>query len=206
MIGQIFLRVFSQSKILSGAFGASNNSASPEGGGGSPPTAPPTPPKGKLWGCVCLGIWDPKLDWVKCHACCQEVAQCKMGDAEMPVYTKLLDDFETGMAESRINELFSTVQTALVPLIAKVLASKAQPDTSALHGTFPLDKQEELNKAVVQALGFEGRQVCPLCWQLPSSNTCPTTAPDLPLASAKSDMMGWSRVLLSHTLDAARSY
>ena len=30
--------------------------------------------------------------------------------------------------------------------------------------------------------------------------------PDLPLASAGSDMIGWRRVLLSHTLDAARSY
>ena len=29
---------------------------------------------------------------------------------------------------------------------------------------------------------------------------------DLPLASAGSDMIKWSRVLLSHTLDAARSY
>ena len=30
--------------------------------------------------------------------------------------------------------------------------------------------------------------------------------PDLPPASANSDMIGWSRVLLSHTLAAARSY
>ena len=30
--------------------------------------------------------------------------------------------------------------------------------------------------------------------------------PDWPLASAGSDMIGWIRVLLSHTLDAARSY
>ena len=30
--------------------------------------------------------------------------------------------------------------------------------------------------------------------------------PGLRLASASSDMIGWSRVLLSHTLDAARSY
>ena len=29
---------------------------------------------------------------------------------------------------------------------------------------------------------------------------------DLPLASANSDMIRWSRVLPSHTLDAARSY
>ena len=30
--------------------------------------------------------------------------------------------------------------------------------------------------------------------------------PDLPLACARSDMIRWGRVLLSHTLDAARSY
>ena len=34
----------------------------------------------------------------------------------------------------------------------------------------------------------------------------PQTPPDLPLASASSDMIGWSRVLLSHPLDAACSY
>ena len=30
--------------------------------------------------------------------------------------------------------------------------------------------------------------------------------PDLPLASANSHMIRWGRVLLSHLLDAARSY
>ena len=55
VIGQIFLRVFSQSKIFSGAFGASqfrpktffgasNNSGCPEGGGSPPQPHPPTPP------------------------------------------------------------------------------------------------------------------------------------------------------------------
>ena len=33
-----------------------------------------------------------------------------------------------------------------------------------------------------------------------------TDGADLPLPSASSDVIGWSRVLLSHTLDAARSY
>ena len=37
----------------------------------------------------------------------------------------------------------------------------------------------------------------------PGGDTC---GADLPLASAGSDMIGWGRVLLSHTLDAARSY
>ena len=35
---------------------------------------------------------------------------------------------------------------------------------------------------------------------------CGEANPDLPLASASSDMIRWSRVLLSHTVDAARSY
>ena len=34
----------------------------------------------------------------------------------------------------------------------------------------------------------------------------PALGPDVPPASAGSDMIRWSRVLLSHTLDAARSY
>ena len=37
------------------------------------------------------------------------------------------------------------------------------------------------------------------------TNTMASCQPDLPLASASSDMIRWSRVLLSHTLDAARS-
>ena len=65
MIGQNFLQVFSQSKIFSdafsasqfrpknffGAFGASNNSGSPEGGGSPPQPHPPTPPLSKPLPC-----------------------------------------------------------------------------------------------------------------------------------------------------------
>ena len=36
--------------------------------------------------------------------------------------------------------------------------------------------------------------------------TRPSLRADLPLASANSDIIGWSRVLLSQALDAARSY
>ena len=32
------------------------------------------------------------------------------------------------------------------------------------------------------------------------------SGPDLPLGSASSDMIRWSRVLLSHTMDAVPSY
>ena len=47
------------------------------------------------------------------------------------------------------------------------------------------------------------------CWEVgtgQSQRQVRESEPDLPLASASSDMIRWSRVLLSHTLDAARSY
>ena len=40
----------------------------------------------------------------------------------------------------------------------------------------------------------------------PDQKTDPGPRTDLPLASANSDVIRWSRVLLSHPLDAARSY
>ena len=47
------------------------------------------------------------------------------------------------------------------------------------------------------------RPASPSEWQQLGFKGC---LPDLPLAPAGSDMIKWSRVLLSHTLDAARSY
>ena len=39
-----------------------------------------------------------------------------------------------------------------------------------------------------------------------ATDDCYCRTPDLPLAFAGSDMIRWGKVLLSHTLDAARSY
>ena len=52
-----------------------------------------------------------------------------------------------------------------------------------------------------------GRTVCAPkeLWAIPRVHKR-QSAPNLPLPSAISGMIGWSRVLLSHTLDAARSY
>ena len=71
------------------------------------------------------------------------------------LYTQMLDEFEMGMAAERIDDIFSNIETALVPLIQQVLDSKAQPKTDALRGTFDIEKQKEVNRKIVTTLGFD---------------------------------------------------
>jgi carboxypeptidase Taq len=67
----------------------------------------------------------------------------------------MLDEFEVGMSQSRIDEIFDEVQSTLVPLIAEVLASKNAPSSEPLEGTFDVSKQQELSEKLVTAIGFD---------------------------------------------------
>ena len=51
--------------------------------------------------------------------------------------------------------MFDKVQTALVPLIAKVLASDYQPSKAPLEGSFPLEAQKRVGNAIIKAIGFD---------------------------------------------------
>ena len=77
------------------------------------------------------------------------------GDSDRSLYTQMLDQFETGMDPQRINDMFDEIQDALVPLIAKVLASQTPPSNKPLRGTFDIDKQKQLNQKIVQQIGFK---------------------------------------------------
>ena len=71
--------------------------------------------------------------------------------------------------------------------------AKAETDASNSLKLNPNSKKAFYRRAQVWAL------VCPV----PGAHR---TAPDVPPASAGSDMIRWSRVLLSHSPHAARSY
>eukprot|EP00591_Stephanopyxis_turris_P003736 CAMPEP_0195524868 /NCGR_PEP_ID=MMETSP0794_2-20130614/24961_1 /TAXON_ID=515487 /ORGANISM="Stephanopyxis turris, Strain CCMP 815" /LENGTH=531 /DNA_ID=CAMNT_0040655187 /DNA_START=182 /DNA_END=1777 /DNA_ORIENTATION=- len=91
-----------------------------------------------------------------CFNTAKEVAEAKRGDAkDISLYTQMLDKFETGMAKSRIDDVFARIQTALVPLIARVSSSPSAPSTNPLKGTFPIDRQKELSEKIVKAIGFD---------------------------------------------------
>lgn len=71
------------------------------------------------------------------------------------VYTVLLDEFEKGMPAQRIDDIFDEIQTALVPLLKKVLASDSPPSNECLKGSFDVVGQKNLSREVVTSLGFD---------------------------------------------------
>lgn len=91
-----------------------------------------------------------------CFETVKETAKAMRGeDTEKSLYTTMLDEFERGMSAERIDAIFDEIESALVPLLSKVLASENKPDTSCLDGTFTVEKQQELSRSIVTAMGFD---------------------------------------------------
>mmetsp|Transcript_14393 Transcript_14393/g.24611 ORF Transcript_14393/g.24611 Transcript_14393/m.24611 type:complete len:588 (-) Transcript_14393:118-1881(-) len=91
-----------------------------------------------------------------CFATAAEIATLQRGDStEITLYSQMLDEFEMGMPAERIDSLFSTVQSTLVPLIAKIRASPNAPSLQPLSGKFPIDAQKEASRKIVGGIGFD---------------------------------------------------
>jgi carboxypeptidase Taq len=88
-----------------------------------------------------------------CFETAKQVADAK-SDGKVSTYTQMLDEFEMGMAQQRIDEIFAEIESALVPLIQKVLQSDYQPSKAPLEGIFPLDDQRKLGDKIVTSIGF----------------------------------------------------
>lgn len=69
-------------------------------------------------------------------------------------YDYWIDQFDPGMTREVIEPIFDTLKPRLKSMVAQILASPHQPDTSIFRG-FPLDRQEQFLKEVVAALGFD---------------------------------------------------
>jgi carboxypeptidase Taq len=61
------------------------------------------------------------------------------------------------MSLERVDEIFSNVRTAVVPLIKSVLSSPHKPSLDCLSGHFPVEAQKSLNAEIVEWTGFTGR-------------------------------------------------
>mmetsp|Transcript_11453 Transcript_11453/g.17490 ORF Transcript_11453/g.17490 Transcript_11453/m.17490 type:complete len:580 (+) Transcript_11453:78-1817(+) len=92
-----------------------------------------------------------------CFDTAKEMASLQRGDEteDVSLYSQMLDQFEMGMASSRIDELFDQVQSALVPFIAKIRASEDAPSLEALSGKFDIDAQKNACQKIVTAIGFD---------------------------------------------------
>src|SRR5438067_439256 len=79
-------------------------------------------------------------------------------DVEEP-YDILLDDFEPETSTAEVREIFDELKARLVPLIADLRSDDV--DDAFLSGDFPPDRQEALDKRVVELFGMR-----PESWRL----------------------------------------
>jgi carboxypeptidase Taq len=70
-------------------------------------------------------------------------------------YDALLDEFEPEELTANVGKVLAGLREALVPLVAKIQASRRRPDTSVLHRKFPADAQERLGREASAAIGFD---------------------------------------------------
>ena len=70
-------------------------------------------------------------------------------------YDALLDQYEPGMTASKIDALFAPVREVSAALFKRIQASGHTVDDSCLQGDFAQEKQMELSKAVLRAMGYE---------------------------------------------------
>lgn len=83
-------------------------------------------------------------------------------------YDYAIDKHDPGLDSKFIEQRFSELKTALLPIIAEITNSPIKPDSSILKG-FPIPKQEQFVKEVTEKLGFDythgrmDRSVHPFC-------------------------------------------
>ena len=70
-------------------------------------------------------------------------------------YDALIDDYEPGMTASRVSGIFDDLRARLLPVVAKIRASKTPPRTDFLHRTYPREGQEAVGRKVLEQMRFD---------------------------------------------------
>ena len=81
--------------------------------------------------------------------------KCAAMDPAKPAYEVALDTYERGMSSARLDEIFTTVRSRLVPLLADIRSRGVAPDDSWLKGEWDLEKQAALCKDIAVEMGFD---------------------------------------------------
>jgi carboxypeptidase Taq len=69
-------------------------------------------------------------------------------------YDHLLDDYEPGMTTAEVRAVFDELKTGLVSLIAAVAERADAIEDGFLRGSFPIDRQQGVERAILDAFGF----------------------------------------------------
>ncbi len=90
----------------------------------------------------------------------REEAQLRYSTAQQPLaspYDALLDLYCTGDSSELIAEIFATLKKEL-PVIIETVLDKQTEETVKLTGTYPIDEQKRLNRALMEKLEFDFQQ------------------------------------------------
>lgn len=70
-------------------------------------------------------------------------------------YNTLLDMYEPGMTEEKLDQLFGALRGKLVPLVEAIVNSKHKPDISFLKQTFPKEQQKAFSLFILKEMGYD---------------------------------------------------
>ncbi|KAF9344446.1 hypothetical protein BGX26_004355 [Mortierella sp. AD094] len=70
-------------------------------------------------------------------------------------YEALLDDFEPGFKDERLQVIFDDLKKNLIPLIAKIKAKNFQHDNDYFKGEFDVKKQTKFSHRISKEIGFD---------------------------------------------------
>lgn len=83
----------------------------------------------------------------------RETSEC-LGYAEHP-YDPLLDEYEPWMKTAEVERVFRGLREGLAELTARIVGSGRRVDTRFLTRRFPVDRQRELSRRVLDAIGYD---------------------------------------------------
>ena len=70
-------------------------------------------------------------------------------------YDTLLDMYEPGMTVAKLDAVFGTLRSKLVPLVANIQAASNQPDTSFLKQQFSKEQQKAFSLFILEQMGYD---------------------------------------------------
>ena len=97
------------------------------------------------------------------------------------LYDALLDEYEEGATEARLQQVFSRLRPRLTSLLQRILQSGKQPPSDLLKGQYPVERQERFGRQILTAMGFDwdsgrlDRSPHPFCAGLTPSDVRITT-------------------------------
>lgn len=108
-------------------------------------------------------VWEDakaSSDWPRFRPYLEKIVAANREFAELwgyqgTPYNALLDAYEPGMTEAKLDQVFGALRSKLVPLAAAIAESANKPDTSFLRQTFAKEQQKAFSLFILHQMGYD---------------------------------------------------